>query len=141
MQGVNISSRLNRLKYIELKIKSKRQEILDLKDASPKGQVYTDEPKGSKKGNSTEDLNIKIIDAVEKLREEIKQLLEERDIIIKAIEELEDPFENIVLRLLYVNNYTWLEARRVLNCSHATVQRARDKAIEHLKINDTDVNK
>jgi len=138
---VNISGRLNGLKYIEIKIKSKRQEILDLKDASPKGQVYTDEPKGSKNGNSTEDLNIKIIDAIEKLREEIRYLLEERDVIIKAIEELEDPFENIVLRLLYVNNYTWLEARRVLNCSHATVQRARDKAIEHLKINDTNVSK
>lgn len=138
---MNISGRLNRLKYIEIKIKSKRQEILDLKDASPKGQVYTDEPKGSKNGNNTEDLNIKIIDAIEKLREEIRHLLEERDVIIKAIEGLEDPFENIVLRLLYVNNYTWLEARRVLNCSHATVQRARDKAIEHLKINDTNVNK
>lgn len=138
---MNISGRLNGLKYIEIKIKSKRQEILDLKDASPKGQVYTDEPKGSKNGNSTEDLNIKIIDAIEKLREEIRYLLEERDVIIKAIEELEDPFENIVLRLLYVNNYTWLEARRVLNCSHATVQRARDKAIEHLKINDTNVSK
>lgn len=138
---MNISGRLNGLKYIEIKIKSKRQEILDLKDASPKGQVYTDKPKGSKNGNSTEDLNIKIIDAIEKLREEIRYLLEERDVIIKAIEELEDPFENIVLRLLYVNNYTWLEARRVLNCSHATVQRARDKAIEHLKINDTNVSK
>lgn len=134
-------NRLNKLKFIDLKIKSKHQEIIGLKNASPKGQVYSDEPKGGKNGNSTEDSNIKIIDTVEKLRREIKGLLEERRIIIKAIEELEDPLENIVLRLLYVNGYSWEDTKKELKCSHATIQRARDKGIKHLKINDTDVNK
>ena len=71
---VNIASRLSALKYIDIKIKSKRQEIENLKSAILKGQVYSDEPKGSKRGNATEDLNIKIIDGAEKIHAEINQL-------------------------------------------------------------------
>lgn len=137
---MNIASRLSALKYIDIKIKSKRQEIENLKSAILKGQVYSDEPKGSKRGNTTEDLNIKIIDGAEKIRAEINQLMEERTRLINAIEDLDDPLENIVLRLMYVNGYSWKETRRELNCSHATIQRARTKAIEHLRMNQTLTN-
>lgn len=137
---MNIASRLSALKYIDIKIKSKRQEIENLKSAILKGQVYSDEPKGSKRGNATEDLNIKIIDGAEKLRAEINQLMEERTRLINAIEDLDDPLENIVLRLMYVNGYSWQGIRRELNCSHATIQRARTKAIEHLEMNQTLTN-
>lgn len=137
---MNIASRLSALKYIDIKIKSKRQEIENLKSAILKGQVYSDEPKGGKQGNATEDLNIKIIDGAEKLRAEINQLMEERTRLINAIEDLDDPLENIVLRLMYVNGYSWQETRRELNCSHATIQRARTKAIEHLRMNQTLTN-
>lgn len=137
---MNIASRLSALKYIDIKIKSKRQEIENLKSAILKGQVYSDEPKGSKRGNAMEDLNIKIIDGAEKIRAEINQLMEERTRLINAIEDLDDPLENIVLRLMYVNGYSWQETRRELNCSHATIQRARTKAIEHLKMNQTLTN-
>lgn len=133
---MNIASRLSALKYIDIKIKSKRQEIENLKSAILKGQVYSDESKGSKRGNATEDLNIKIIDGAEKIRAEIHQLMEERTRLINAIEDLDDPLENIVLRLMYVNGYSWQGTRRELNCSHATIQRARTKAIEHLVIKD-----
>nr|DAR67778.1 MAG TPA: Protein of unknown function (DUF722) [Caudoviricetes sp.] len=133
---MNIASRLSALKYIDIKIKSKRQEIENLKSAILKGQVYSDEPKGSKQGNATEDLNIKIIDGAEKIRGEINQLMEERTRLINAIEDLDDPLENIVLRLMYVNGYSWQETKRELNYSHATIQRARAKAIEHLVIKD-----
>ena len=137
---MNIASRLSALKYIDIKIKSKRQEIENLKSAILKGQVYSDEPTGSKRGNATEDLNIKIIDGAEKIRAEINQLMDERTRLINAIEELDDPLENIVLRLMYVHGYSWQETRRELNCSHATIQRARTKAIEHLR-NELNVNK
>lgn len=139
---MNIASRLSALKYIDIKIKSKRQEIENLKSAILKGKVYSDEPKGSKQGNATEDLNIKIIDRAEKLRAEINQLMEERTRLINAIEDLDDPLENIVLRLMYINGYSWKETKRQLNCSHATIQRARSKAIEHLRFkNEPNVNK
>lgn len=137
---MNIASRLSALKYIDIKIKSKRQEIENLKSAILKGQVYSDEPKGSKQGNATEDLNIKIIDGAEKIRAEIHQLMEERTRLINAIEDLDDPLENIVLRLMYVNGYSWQETKRELNCSHATIQRARTKAIKHLGMNQTLTN-
>ena len=84
---MNIASRLSALKYIDIKIKSKRQEIENLKSAILKGQVYSDEPKGSKRGNAMEDLNIKIIDGAEKIRAEINQLMEERTRLINAIED------------------------------------------------------
>jgi sigma-70, region 4 family len=62
--------------------------------------------------------------------------MEERTRLINAIEDLDDPLENIVLRLMYVNGYSWQETKRELNYSHATIQRARAKAIEHLVIKD-----
>lgn len=125
-------NRLNALKYIDVKIKSKRQEIANLKSSIVRSQNYSDEPKGSRAGNSVEDLNIKIIDEAERLRSEIDRLLTERQEVIQAIESLEDPLENIVLRLMYVNNYSWQEVRHELNCSHGTVQRARSNGIENL---------
>lgn len=137
----DIRKRLASLKYIDSKIKSLQQEIVSLKSSIFKSQQYSDEPKGGNLNNKSEDLNISIIDKSNELYTEIDSLLAERDELVQAIESLDDPVENIVMRFLYINGYSWKEVERELRASSATIQRARDKAIVKLSKNDSNESK
>ncbi len=134
----DIRKRLASLKHIDSKIKSLQQEIVSLKSSIFKSQQYSDEPKGGNLNNKSEDLNISIIDKSNELYTEIDSLLAERDELVQAIESLDDPAENIVLRFFYINGYSWREVERELNWSRATIQRARSSGISKLsEKNDT----
>lgn len=137
----DIRKRLASLKYIDSKIKSLQQEIVSLKSSIFKSQQYSDELKGGNLNNKSEDLNISIIDKSNELYTEIDSLLAERDELVQAIESLDDPVENIVMRFLYINGYSWKEVERELRASSATIQRARDKAIVKLSKNDSNESK
>ena len=128
----DIRKRLASLKYIDSKIKSLQQEIVSLKSSIFKSQQYSDEPKGGNLNNKSEDLNISIIDKSNELYTEIDSLLAERDELVQAIESLDDPLENIVLRLLYINRMQWSDVLCELGAGNGTVQRARDSAIHKL---------
>lgn len=127
-----IRKRLDSLKHVDSRVKSKRLEIVSLRSGILKGQQHSDEPKGSSVNNKSEDLNILIIDKTKELYDEIEKIFEEREELIRAIEELDNPTENIVMRLLYVNGMQWKEVLRELNVGNGTVQRARDSAIYKL---------
>lgn len=138
----DIRKRLDSLKYVDSRVKSKRQEIVSLHSGILKSQQYSDEPKSGGLGNKSEDLNIRIIDRTKELYDEIEKIFEERDEIVKAIESLENPAENIVLRLFYVNRYSWRDVQRELGWSRATIQRARADGILNLsqKMIQTELN-
>ena len=89
-------------------------------------------PKTPSNDNRTEDLNIKITDKIDELYKQIEQEQKEQEDLTQAIESLEDPIENIVMRLLYINGLSWSETERKLNCSPATIQRARDRAVVNI---------
>lgn len=134
----DIRKRLDSLKHVDSRVKSKRLEIVSLRSGILKGQQYSDEPKGGSLSNKSEDLNIAIIDRTKELYDEIEKIFKERDELVKAIESLENPAENIVLRLFYINGYSWREVERELNWSRATIQRARSSGISKLsEKNDT----
>ena len=138
----DIRKRLASLKYIDSKIKSLQQEIVSLKSSIFKSQQYSDEPKGGNLNNQSEELNISIIDKSNELYDEIQKLLIEREELVQAIESLDDPAENIVLRFFYINGYSWREVERELNWSRATIQRARSSGISKLsEKNDTNCTK
>lgn len=131
---MNVKKRLNNLKFLDDTIKSKRQEIFALESLVQKAQVYSDEPKESRQGNKTEELNVKIIDEKEKIENEIMTLWSESRKTIAAIDRLEDPLERAVLRYTYVNGYNWIKTTGQLNCSRTTYQRAKKSGIEHLAL-------
>ena len=90
----------------------------------------------------TEEMNIKAIDRIAELYQEIEREYNEQEELVRAIEELEEPIENIVMRLLYIDGLSWDQVERRLNCSPATIQRARDKALVKLaKIFDSNDSK
>lgn len=130
---MNVKKRLNNLKYFDTKLNSLRQERIALRAAVQKAQIYSDEPKGSKQGNKTEDLNVRIITESEQIDEKMKKLWDERNETAQAIESLEDPLENIIMRWYYINGCSRFEVMRKVNCSRTTFQRVKKSAIEHLE--------
>lgn len=130
---MNIKTRLNNLKYFDTKLNSLRQERIALRAAVQKAQIYSDEPKGSKQGNKTEDLNVRIITESERIDKEMEKLWNERNETAQAIESLEDPLENVVMRWYYINGCSRFEVMRKVNCSRTTFHRVKKSAIEHLE--------
>ncbi|MQQ02245.1 DUF1492 domain-containing protein [Streptococcus mitis] len=129
---VDIKQRLKRLKYIDIKARSKHQELISLRSGILRGQSFDNMPKARDNKNKTEELNVLIIDKSEKLYEEIKGIYRERDELVRLIESLEDPVESLVMRLIYINGLTWNEIERKLKCSPATIQRAQARALVKL---------
>nr|DAF12103.1 MAG TPA: Protein of unknown function (DUF1492) [Caudoviricetes sp.] len=130
--SIDIRQRLKALQYIDIKAKSKHQEIISLKSGILRSQQLNAEPRSTSKTNHSEELNLLIIDKTDKLYKEIEELYLERDEMVRAIESLEDPLENIVMRMLYIDSLSWRDIQRRLKCSSATIQRAKDKAIAKL---------
>ena len=130
--SIDIRQRLKALQYIDIKAKSKHQEIISLKSGILRSQQYTDQPKAGSPGNRSEELNVLIIDKSEKLYQEIQELYQERDELVKAVESLEDPLENIVMRLFYIDGLSWNEIQIKLRCGRGTIHRARDSALKKL---------
>ena len=139
MNLIDIKKRLKRLPYVNIKIKSLHHEIISLRSGTVKGQSFDGMPKSPSNDNRTEELNIHVIDKINEIYQKIEREYQEQDDLIKAIESLSDPIQNIVMRLLYIDGLQWDEVKRRLNCSSATIQRARDKAIQ--EITDTFDNK
>ena len=130
--SIDIRQRLKALQYIDIKANSKHQEIISLKSGILRSQQYTDQPKAGSPGNRSEELNVLIIDKSEKLYQEIQELYQERDELVKAVESLEDPLENIVMRLFYIDGLSWNEIQIRLRCGRGTIHRARDSALKKL---------
>jgi sigma-70, region 4 family len=129
---VQLQRKLKKLKIKNIKIRSIHREIQDLRTGIIKGQSFNGMPKTPSNDNRTEDLNIKITDKIDELYKQIEQEQKEQEDLTQAIESLEDPIENIVMRLLYINGLSWSETERELNCSPATIQRARDRAVVNI---------
>lgn len=130
---MNIKTRLNNLRYFESKLNSLRQERIALRATVQKAQIYSDEPKGSKQGNKTEDLNVRIITKSEQIDKKMEKLWNERNETVQAIESLENPLENIIMRWYYINGCSRFEVMQKVNCSRTTFHRVKKSAIEHLE--------
>lgn len=132
---VDIKQRLKGLKYIDIKARSKHQELISLRSGILKGQTFDSMPKAKDNKNKTEELNVLIIDKSEKLYEEIKGIYRERDELVRLIESLEDPVENIVMRLFFIDGLTWSEVENKLGCSRGTIYNIRESAFENMTKN------
>ena len=129
---VDIKQRLKALPYIDIKGKSKHQEYISLRSGILKGQTFDSMPKSKSNKNQSEELNISIIDRSEQLYEEIKKLYRERDELVQLIESLDDPLENIVMRLFFIDGLTWSEVESKLGCSRGTIYNIRKSAFDNI---------
>ena len=131
---IRIEKRLKRLPYANIKIKSLHHEIISLRSGTIKGQSFDGMPKSPTNDNRTEDMNIRVVDRTKELYEEIDKIYKEQKEIIEWIESLEDPIENMVMRLLYIDGLSWNEVQIQLRCSRTTIKRARKNAIKKMAL-------
>lgn len=124
--------KLKKLRLFDTIIKSKKEELISLKSGIQKSPKFTDEPRGDSDSNSTENLNVKIIDKAREIEKEIGNLYDERSEIVAMIDQLNDPIETAVLRLFYVNGMTWKEISIELNGHQKTFQNVRKTGIQNL---------
>ena len=127
---IDIEKRLKRLPYTNIKIKSLHREIIGLSSGTVKGQSFDGMPKSPTNDNRTEDMNIKVIDRVNELYKKIEEIYKEQQELTKWIESLEDPIENMVMRLLYIDGLSWDEVRIQLRCGRSTIKRVRRSALK-----------
>ena len=129
---VDIKQRLKALPYIDIKAKSKHQEYISLRSGILKGQTFDSMPKSKSNKNQSEELNISIIDRSEQLYQEIQELYQERAELVQVIESLDDPVENIIMRLLYIDGLSWNQIQAQLRCGRGTIHRARESALKKI---------
>ena len=118
--------------YIDIKAKSKHQEYISLRSGILKGQTFDSMPKSKSNKNQSEELNISIIDRSRQLYQEIQELYQERDELVQVIESLDDPVENIIMRLLYIDGLSWNQIQAQLRCGRGTIHRARESALKKI---------
>lgn len=138
---IDIKQRLKALPYANIKIKSLYRQISSLKSGVLRGQTFDSMPKSKSNKNQSEEFNIRVIDKSDELFKEIEKIYKEQDELIRAIESIEDPFENIVMRLLYIDGLSWNEVQIQLRCSRSTIKRARENALKSLSKNGTNRTK
>ena len=136
-----IEKELKKLKFKNVKIQSLHCEIINLRSGIMKGQNFDSMPKSQSNDNRTEEMNIKAIDRIAELYQEIEREYNEQEELVGAIEELEEPIENIVMRLLYIDGLSWNEVQIQLRCSRSTIKRARESALKSLSKNGTNRTK
>lgn len=136
-----IEKELKKLKFKNVKIRSLHCEIINLRSGIMKGQNFDSMPKSQSNDNRTEEMNIKAIDRIAELYQEIEREYNEQEELVRAIEELEEPIENIVMRLLYIDGLSWNEVQIQLRCSRSTIKRARESALKSLSKNGTNRTK
>lgn len=138
---MDIRQRLKRLPYANIKIKSLHNEIISLRSGTVKGQSFDSVPKAKDNKNKSEELNIRVIDRTNELYQEISKIYEEQKETIEWIENLNDPIENLVMRLLYIDGLSWNEVQRELRCSRSTIKRARESALKKMILSElNDIN-
>lgn len=137
---MDIRKRLKRLPYSNIRIKSLHNEIIGLRSGTVKGQSFNNMPKAKDNKNKSEELNIHVIDKIDEIYKKIEREYQEQDELVKAIENLSDPIENLVMRLLCIEGLSWNGVQRELRCSRSTIKRARESAIKKMilaELNDT----
>lgn len=130
---MNIKSSLKNTSNFQEKLRALKGKLYTIRASTFPTQTFSELPRSKNKINHVEKKNITIIDETDRIVKQIDNLISEHQRLSDLIELLEDPFENIVMRLLYVNFYSWEEVERALKVSHPTIQRARKSAIQHLE--------
>lgn len=64
---------------------------------------------------------------------DVHRLFTERQKILDAIEQMDDPLARLVIQYYYIDGLKWKNIARIVNASERLVYTARDTGIENLK--------
>ena len=119
---------------IELKTIEEKLEYLKEKKTSIKSMTISDMPSG---GNTENDRLGTLLGEIEELidiyNEKQIRLMKQQKEIEDTIDKLEDSTDRNILRLKYIDNYTWERICVVLNYSWNGIHKKHRKILEKIK--------
>lgn len=118
----------------EIKIIEEKIEFLKEKKTSIKSMVITDEPRGC---NSESDRLGELLGEIEELIEQYNKkqlrLMKQQLEIEKCIDKLEDSIDRNIMRLKYIDGYTWERICVMLNYSWNGIHKKHRKILEKIR--------
>lgn len=127
---------LQRIKYIEVLIKSNEEKLLelyDLRDTLP--SAFSDDDRVSTSRNISsqpERLAIKIVDYERKIKQNYEELIRIKLNMMEEINSLDDEYKTI-LTLRYVDCMSWNKISKILNYAVPTLYEKHREAIKELE--------
>ena len=76
----------------------------------------------------------KVWEMQEKINAEVDMLVNLKEQIRMAIDKVENPDEQMVLRYRYIHNYTWEQIGDALYADESTIRRWHGRALQHIEV-------
>ena len=117
----------------EIKIIEEKIEFLESKKTSIKSQIITDMPRGEAEQDRLGQLLIQIEELIDLYNEKQDKLLKQQLKIEKCIDKLEDSIDRNIMRLRYLEGYTWERMCVLLNYSWNGIHKKHRKILEKIR--------
>lgn len=105
---------LKQLAKFEKLVQSKKREIEALRAGIINTPDYQCQRVKNSKKNTTEDQIVKRIEKIEKLETELMQLYVDYSELSARIDAIADPVVSLIMRLKYINGYSWPMIKRTI---------------------------
>lgn len=132
---MNPKEYLSRALWLDQRIKSKLEQLDTLRALAMKVGANLTEEKVSG-GNNTkshmENTIAKIVDLEKEINEDIDRLVGIKAEIMETISRVDDPINQIILEMRYVNGKGWDEISRVLNYKDRSIFKIHSRALKEI---------
>ena len=130
---------LSRYRWSVLKLSEIEKEITHCRlGALPGSPVYDGMPHGSGGESDLSDYAVKLDELIMEFKAVRERALKETRQITQAIEAIEDPCSNILLRYRYIQLKTWAQIGDAMGYSEVHVKRLHGIALNHFDIPEDD---
>ena len=117
----------------EIKIIEEKIEFLESKKTSIKSQIITDMPRGEAEQDRLGQLLIRIEELIELYNGKQIKLMKQQKQIEDTIEKLEDSVDRNILRLKYIDGYTWERICVELNYGWTGIHKRHRKILDKIR--------
>lgn len=125
---------LKQLAKFEKLVQLKKREIEALRAGIVNTLDYQSQRVKRSKKNTTEDQVVKRIEKIERLETELTQLYADYNELSARIDAITDPVASLIMRLKYVNGYSWTMIKRTLPYySQSSLYDYHKKGLEELE--------
>lgn len=125
---------LKQLSKFEKLVQAKKREIEALRTGIVNTPDYQSQRVTRSKKNNTEDQVVKRIEKIEQLEIELAQLYIDYSELSARIDAITDPVASLIIRLKYINGYSWPIVKRTLPYySQSSLYDYHKKGLEELE--------
>lgn len=117
----------------EMEIIEEKIEYLESKKTSIKSMIIDDMPKGNCEQDRLSELLGEIEELIELYNEKQGKLFKQQMKIEKCIDKLEDPTDRNILRLKYIDGYTWERICVELNYGWNGIHKRHRKILDKIR--------